>query len=161
MDNFIGWLKKQQEASLNEDSNTRYSIEVNYRTRIKEALESYARITLGYVSAALKHADYHVKQVFDDGLLRIIVSARNWDDGEWATIVSWNPHQSTFIITTGFFNKLTKSVTVKKDSGKKIDSENAAEITNHVKNVMHNLKGLKDRHIQKLKKVPLKRGPKK
>ena len=160
MDNFIGWLKKKEQGPLTEDSSTRYSVEVNYRTRIKEALEAYARITLGYVSAALKHADYHVKQVFDDGLLRILVSTRNWDDGEWVAVVSWNPHHSMFLITTGFYNKLTKSVSVKKDSAKKIEAENAAEITNHVKNMMHHLKGLKDRHIEKLKKVPLKRGPK-
>ncbi len=158
MQNFIGWLKEKQ--NLNED-NTRYSIEVNYRTRIKEALEAYARITLGYVSAALKHGDYHVKQVFDDGLLRILVSNRNWDDGEWVTVVSWNPHHRTFVISTGFYNKLTKSVSVKKDSAKTVPAENAAEIANHVKNTMHHLKGLKDRHIEKLKKVPLKRGPKK
>lgn len=159
MDNFIGWLKNQ-EAAINE-SNTRYSVEVNYRTRIKEALEAYARITLGYVSAALKHAEFHVKQVFDDGLLRILVSIRNWDDGGWVAVLSWNPHHNCFFITTGFYNKLTKSVSVKKDEGKKCEADNAAELTNQVKNVMHSLKGTKDRYVEKLKKVPLKRGPKK
>lgn len=160
MDDFIGWLKKQDDTAINE-SNTRYSIEVNYRTSIKEALEAYARITLGYVSAALKHADFHVKQVFDDGLLRILVSIRNWDDGGHVAVVSWNPNHKCFITTTGFYNKLTKSVGVKKDSEKKCDSDNAAEITNQVKNLMHSLKETKDRYVEKLKKVPLKRGPKK
>lgn len=156
MHNFVDWLKSQ--STINESS-TRYSVEVNYRTSIDEVLEAYARITLGYVSAALKHADYHVKQVFDDGLLRILVSIRNWDDGGWVVVVSWNPKQKSFFITNGFYNKLSKSVGVKKESEKKSNSDNASEITNQVKNILHSLKTVKDRYVEKLKKVPLKRGP--
>jgi hypothetical protein len=158
METFIGWLK--QHGSLNETS-TRYSVEVNFRTKIGDILENYAKIALGYVSAALKHSDHHVKQVFDDGLIRILVSARNWDDGEWIVVVSWNPHHQCFFITKGFYNKMNKQVSFKKDSAIKCDSDNPAEITAHVKNLMHHLKDQPDRHVLKLKKVPLKRGPKK
>jgi hypothetical protein len=154
---FIEWLKRQE--NLNE-INTRYSVEVNFRTRIKEILESYAKITLGYVSAALKNANYHVKQVFDDGLIRIMVSMRNWDDGTWVVVASWNPHHNCFIITTGFYNRMNKSISVKKEEGQKCSAENASEITNQIKNILHHLKDKKDKHIEKLKKVPLKTGPK-
>lgn len=157
MKTFIDWLISQQKL---EENNTRYSVEVNFRTSVKEILEHYAKITLGYVSAALKAANFHVKQVFDDGLIRILVSSRNWDDGEWVVVVSWNPHHNDFFITKGFYNKLTKSVSVKKESSEKCEAQNASEITKKVRNLMHDLKGQKDRHLEKLKKVPLKRGPK-
>jgi hypothetical protein len=159
METFIGWLRKQLDEELNE-ANTRYSVEVNYRTRIHEVLENYARIALGYVSAALKQSNLHVKQIFNDGLVRILVSSRNWDDGEWVVVVSWNPHHNAFFMTPGFYDKMNKHVTYKKDGSKKCKSENASEITNEIKNMLHNLKPLKDRHLEKLKKVPLKRGPK-
>lgn len=158
METFIGWLKTQ-DSSVNE-ANTRYSVEVNFRTRVEEVLEHYARITLGYVSAALKNFEYHVKQVFDDGVIRILVSTRNWDDGEWVVVVSWNPHHKCFFITKGFYNKLAKNVSYKQGSEVRTDSDNAAKITADVRNIMHELKGKKDRHIEKLKKVPLKTGPK-
>lgn len=157
METFIGWLKKEHVLT---EADTRYSVECNFRTRIDEVLENYAKITLGYVSAALKRADFHVKQVFNDGLVRILVSIRKWDDGTWAIVVSWNPHHKKFVITKGFYNKVTKQVSVKKDAGKLCDLENAAELTREVKNLLHNLKDAKDRHIAPLKKVPLKTGPK-
>jgi hypothetical protein len=157
METFIGWLKQQE--SLDE-ANTRYSVEVNFRTKISEILENYARIALGYVSAALKHADLHVKQVFDDGLIRILVSSRNWDDGEWVVVVSWNPHHKCFFITKDFYNKMNKQVSYKGDASQKCESDNPAEITAAVKNLMHKLKDTPDRHVEKLKRVPLKRGPK-
>jgi hypothetical protein len=62
---------------------SRYSIEVNYRTKKDEALEGFAKIALGYVSAALKNHNYHTKHVFSEKPLRLMVSTRNWDDGEW------------------------------------------------------------------------------
>lgn len=157
---FIEWLKTLPDP-VNESNTTRYSVDVNFRSRIKEVLENYARICLGYVSAALKAAEYHVKQVFDDGLLRILVSSRNWDDGEWVVVVSWNPHHSRFFVSKGFYNKMSKNVSIQKDSAQPCGGDNAAEIAQQVKNLMHDLKGKKDRHIEKLKKVPLKTGPKK
>jgi molecular chaperone DnaJ len=58
----------------------------------------------------------------------------------------------------GFYNKDRQSVSVQ--NSKKSDSENASEIANELKNAMHNLRNEPDRHIEKLKKVPHKRGPK-
>jgi hypothetical protein len=154
METFIGWLKSE---TLNED-NSRYSVEVNFRTRAKEILENYARICLGYVSAALKASDYHVKQVFEEEPIRILISTRNWDDGEWIGVVTWNPHKNCFILSKGFYNKDRKTVSIQ--SSHECKGDNASEIASDAKNLMHNLKNVRDRHIEKLKKVPLKRGPK-
>lgn len=153
---FINWLKNE---NLNE-GNTRYSVEVNFRTKIDEILANYAKICLGYVSAALKAEEIHVKQIFEDGLIRLLVSNRNWDDGEWVVLVSWNPHHKSFFLSKGFYNKMHKSVNVEKESSKKLNHENAAEITREVKNMLHHLKDKPDRHLEKLKKIPLKTGPK-
>lgn len=155
MDTFVGWLKRK--ATLAE-SDTRYSVEVNYRSTVDEVLKSAAKITLGYASAALKKLDLHVKQVFEEEPYRILVSSRNWDDGEWVCLVSWNPKDACFVISKGFYNKDRKTVSVQES--KKCNAENAAQITSEVKNMMHSLKDVPDRHVQKLKKVPLKRGPK-
>lgn len=158
MDTFIGWLR-QHDTTLNEAS-TRYSVEVNFRTKLKEVMESYARIALGYVSAALKQSDIHVKQVFDDGLIRILASSRNWDDGSWVVVVSWNPHHNCFVMTKGFFNKMNKQVSFKSGSEVRCKTDNASEITTQIKSLLHQLKDQPDRHVEKLKRVPLKRGPK-
>lgn len=153
------WLK---DNLLTEASSTsgRYSIEVNFRTKIKEMLESYAKISLGYVSAAMKQSGYHVKHVFDDKPVRIMVSSRNWDDGEWSVIVYFHPEHEggCFIISKGFYNKETKSIAMQ--SKQKAKGNSAAEIAAELRNVMHDLKNKPDRHIQKLKGAPLKRGPK-
>lgn len=154
MDNFIGWLKRQ---TLNE-ADTRYSIEVNYRTKTDDVLKHAAKITLGYASAALKKLDMHVKQVFEEDPLRILVSTRNWDDGEWVCVVSWHPEKMEYVISKGFYNKHRKTVSVQ--HSKSSTAESAVEIVADVRNMMHGLKDEPDRHIEKLKKVPLKRGPK-
>jgi hypothetical protein len=153
MQDFIEWL-------ITEGESTRYSVEVNYRTTTDEILEHGAKIVMGYASAGLKKDDYHVKQFFEEEPLRIIVSARNWDDGTWAVVVSWNPHKHCYIITSGFYNKDRKTVSYKKGHSKECDAKNASEITREVKNALSHLKGKKDKHVAKLKKVPLKRGPK-
>lgn len=155
MKTFMGWLKDQ--SDLNE-ADTRYSVEVNYRTRVNDILSSAAKITLGYASAGLKKLDFHVKQIFEVEPYRIMVSTRNWDDGEWVCVVSWHPKEKCFMISKGFYNKDRK--TVSEQGTKKCDVENAAEIVAQVRNMMHGLKDVPDRHIEKLKKVPLKRGPK-
>lgn len=154
MQTFIGWLKN---SAVNE-ADTRYSIEINFRSRTDEVLKAAAKITLGYASAALKKADFHVKQIFEQEPYRIMVSNRNWDDGEWVCLVSWNPKERCYVISKGFFNKDRKTVSVQ--GSQRCDADNAAEIANAAKNMMHSLKDKPDRHIQKLKKVPLKRGPK-
>ncbi len=153
MEDFVGWLINEANDS------TRYSVEVNFRTGIEEVLTNYAKISLGYASAGLKKADMHVRQVFDDKLPRIMVSQRNWDDGSWTIVISWNPHHKCYFLTKGFFRKDTKSITKQGDS-KKLDATNASDIVKEVKNEMHGLKGKPDRHMAKLKRVSLKTGPK-
>jgi hypothetical protein len=150
---------EQYEKSLSESAQTsRYSVDVNYRTSIEETLSAFAKITLGYVSAALKNAELHCKQVYDAHPIRLLVSGRNWDDGEWICVVAWNPKLVGFTISKGFFNKDRKTVTVQ--STHKCSGSTAADIVKEVRNIMHKLKGEKDRTKEKLKPVPLKRGPK-
>lgn len=149
------------DCTLNEGASaTRYSIEVNYRSKAKEVLQAYAKIALGYVSAALKQNGFHVKHVYDEEPLRIMVSSRNWDDGEWIGIVSFNPNHEggCFVISKGFYNKERKTASIQ--SSKKCSGDGAAEITKELRNMMHDLKDKPDRHREKLKAVPLKRGPK-
>lgn len=137
---------------------TRYSVEVNFRTTPEETLESYAKIALGYVSAGIKQHNFHVRHVYTDKPVRILVSSRNWDDGEWCVVVTWNTEQKCFVVSKGFYNKDRRTVSIQ--SSEKAEGENAAELTKHVFNMMHDLKNKPDRHQEKLKPVPLKRGPK-
>lgn len=139
--------------------NTRYSVEVNYRTSKDQALSNYAKIVLGYVSAALKKADYHVKMVFSEKPLRVLVSARNWDDGGWVGIVSFNEKLQMFVISKGYYNKDKKTVHVT-DSEKHSGEENAAEISSKLKKIMDDIKHEPDKQKEKLKGINLKRGPK-
>lgn len=155
---FNEWIK-EKEIYLESDA-SRYSVEVNYRSKIKEVLRSYAKIVLGYVSAAIKQNEYHVKQIFDQDPIRIIISSRNWDDGEWVGMVHFHPDHDggCFVISKGFYNKDRKTVSVQKST--KCSGDNAAEITKELRNLMFQLKNAKDRHVEKLKPVKLKRGPK-
>lgn len=137
---------------------TRYSVEINYRTKTDEVLENMAKIVLGYVSAAMKAHNYAVKHVYTEKPIRILVSSRNWDDGEWVGLVMWNPEHKSYVVAKGFYNKDRRTVSVQ--SHEKIPGDNAAEISKHIYNVMHSLKGKEDRKQMKLKPVPLKRGPK-
>lgn len=152
MYNFMEWL-------INESSGTRYSVEINYRTSIDETLKHFAKICLGYASAGLKKDDFHVKQVFDDDMPRILVSARNWDDGTWTVVVSWNPHQKSFYISKGFYRKDMKIV-IKQGESVKTDASNGGEVVTKVKNLLHSLRDKPDRHVVKMRGIPLKRGPK-
>ena len=138
----------------------RYSIDVNYRTKIPEVLENYAKIALGFASAALKQDGLHVKHVFEEKPVRILISSRNWDDGEWAALVHFHPEHDggSFIISKGFYNKDRRTVSVQ--SSKKCDGDSAADITREIRNMMHSFKGQKDRHLEKLKPINMKRGPK-
>lgn len=152
---FQEWMEKR----LNE-GNTRYSVEVNYRTKTREVLEGFAKIALGYVSAGLKKQGYHVRQIFDENPVRIMVSSRNWDDGEWVGMISYSPKEEggCFIISNGFYNKDRKTVSVQRSE--KCKNDTPAEMTKELVNMMHGLKGVKDRHMEKLNPVRLKRGPK-
>jgi hypothetical protein len=137
---------------------TRYSIEINYRTNVDEVLEAFAKIALGFVSAGIKGHDYHVKHVYTEKPLRILVSSRNWDDGEWVVVVSWNPQHKCFVVSKGFYNKDRRTISVQ--DSEKCKGDNSAEITKQVLNMMHDLKGKPSRNTEKLKGVLLKRGPK-
>lgn len=137
---------------------TRYSVEVNYRSTVDEILEASAKIILGYISAGLKGHGYHTKHVYTESPLRLVVSSRAFDDGEWVVLVSWNKQQKCYIISKGFYNKDRRTVSVQ--SSEKCSSDNAAEITKQVYNLIHHLKDKPDRHLEKLKGVNLKRGPK-
>jgi len=154
---FNEWIKQRV---ISESDASRYSVEVNYRSKIKDVLKSYAKITLGYVSAAIKQNDYHVKQIFDQDPIRIMISTRNWDDGEWVGMVHFHPDHDggCFVISKGFYNKDRKTVSVQKST--KCSGDNAADIVKELRNMMHQLKNSKDRHTEKLKPVNLKRGPK-
>jgi len=161
---FKEWLESDQiinaplVAVISESTSARYSVEVTYRSEIDEILDAAAKIILGYVSAAMKQNDFHTKHVYEEKPLRVVVASRNFDDGEWVGLVSYNPEHRCFIISKGFYNKDRKTVSIQ--GSKKCHEKNAAEIVKELRNQMHDLKGKKDRHVEKLKAVPLKRGPK-
>jgi len=152
------YYEHRQENLTEAAETSRYAVEVNYRTTSKEALEGYAKICLGYVSAALKNHGYHTKHVFTEKPLRLLVSSRNWDDGEWTGVVTWNSDHNCFVVSKGFYNKDRRTVSIQ--SSQKCDGDSAADVTKTLHNTMHNLKGQPDRHVAKMKPVPLKRGPK-
>ena len=153
---FSEWIQKK---SVNE-STSRYSVEVNYRTKTKEVLEGFAKIALGYVSAGLKKNGYHVKQVFENPI-RIIVSSRNWDDGEWVGMITYSSKEDSgcFIMSKGFYNKDKRTVSIQ--SSDKCKNDNPADMVKDLMNMMHGLRGKPDRHQEKMNPVKLKRGPKK
>ena len=136
----------------------RYSVEVNYRTKANEVLEGYAKIVLGYVSAAVKQRGYHVKHVYTEKPIRILISSRNWDDGEWCCVITFNPEHKCFVLSKGFYSKQHVSVHVQ--TSNRCANDSAADITKDVVNTMHSLKNVPDRYQEKLKAVPMKRGPK-
>jgi len=138
---------------------TRYSVEINYRTKKEDVLSGFAKITLGYVSAALKKEGYHVKLIFNEEPYRIIVTARNWDDGGWCALISYNHTLDMFVLSKGFYNKSKQTVSVV--DNKKIDGDlNASSMTYKLKNIMDDIKHKPDKHKEKLKGINLKRGPK-
>jgi hypothetical protein len=154
MKSFEEWKQINESVEV-----SRYSVEVNFRTNLEEALEGFAKITLGYVSAALKKHGYHTKHVFTEKPLRLLVSSRNWDDGEWVGAVTYNPQSHCFYLSKGFYNKNRRSISI--ENSQKCEGKSAAEITKELHNMMHSLKDEPNKHVEKLKPVPLKRGPKK
>lgn len=162
---FKNWLEikdinENTDFGLYESTSARYSVEINYKTTQAEATDGFVKIVLGFISAALKARDYHIKQVLDEKPYRIVISSRNWDDGEWATLLYFHPEWNggKFIICTGFYQKDTGMVAVK--TKEEVKANNAAEITRQVIQTMEDLKNKPDRHQEKLKGVPMKRGPK-
>ena len=137
---------------------SRYSVEVNYRTDIDEALDGFAKICLGYVSAALKRVGYHTKHVYTEKPLRLLVSSRNWDDGENAGCITWHPDHKCFVLSKGTYNRDRNTISISKSE--RCSGKSASELSKEMINTMHQLKNEPDKHKEKLKPVPLKRGPK-
>ena len=138
---------------------SRYSIEVNYRTSKNEVLDAWAKLVLGFVSAALQREGYHVKRVYSQQPLRILVSTNNWDDGSWTAILMYNPHHECFVISSGFWNKERSTVSIQRDTGKCAEDTSATLVTKML-NFMHGMKKREPRLINSLKPAPMKRGPK-
>jgi hypothetical protein len=141
------------DENLNEGSqNSRYSVEVNFDTTKDDCLISYAKIMLGYISAAMKKMNYHVKLIFSQKPLRLIVASRNWDDGEWVGMVSYNEQKDHFTISKGFYNKLNKTVSV--EETKILDNPINAKILSHkLRDMMKDLEGTKDRFVPSFRKM--------
>ena len=139
---------------------SRYSIEVNYRTSKKEVLDAWAKLVLGFVSAALQKEGYHVKHVYSEKPLRILVSTNNWDDGAWTALLIYNHDHECFFVSSGFWNRDRRTVSIQRDTGKCAE-DTASALVGKVLNFMYDLKRRDPRKINKLKPVPMKRGPKK
>ena len=152
-------LEYFKENEINEAVETsRYSVEVNYRTNIDEAMDGFAKLTLGYISSALKRHGFHTKHVFTEKPLRLLVSTRNWDDATWCGCVTWNTEHNCFMISKGFYNKERKTVSIQKTE--KANGTSASEVSKELHNLMFQLKGEPDKHKEKLKPVKLQTGPK-
>jgi hypothetical protein len=155
---FVEYLSKKY-SLLNERVETsRYAVEVNYKTTVEEANHGFAKIALGYVSAALKKMNYHVKMVFSSKPLRVIVSSRNWDDGEWVGMISYNNSIGCFVLSKGYYNKMNKTVKVT-NTEKITGSVNAAAMAEKLANEMDKIKDLPDKKLPDLR-IHMKRGPK-
>src|SRR5438270_2565413 len=134
MSNFNEWLEVKDPSMaipLLTESTSRYSVEVNYRTTMQEMFDNTAKLMLGYVSAALKKCDFHVKNIFDTRPYRIVISTRNWDDGEWVGLVLFKDNE--FILAKGYYNKDKKTVSLM--GSHKTDGQSAAEIAREMRNM--------------------------
>lgn len=143
---------------LNEKvESSRYAVEVDFRTTIDEANFGFAKIALGYVSSCLKKMGFHIKLVFSEKPLRVIVSSRNWDDGEWVGMISYNSQLNMFVLSKGYFNKSDKTVSVQ--NSEKIDRPHSAQhMSQKLKELMDNLKKQPARKQNPIT-INLKRGP--
>lgn len=125
MNDFKSW------KILNEYADTsRYSIEVNFKTNPEEVLEAYAKISLGYVSSAIKKLGYHTKHVYTENPIRLMVSIDKWEEGEKIVIVSWDKSNKCFALSNGLYNKTKKTVSIKKVA--KCQGKDASEIYSEV-----------------------------
>jgi hypothetical protein len=152
-------MKSFNEWKLEESVDaSRYSISVNYRTNPEEVLDAYSKISLGYISAAMKNYGFHTKHVFTEQPYRLIVASRNWDDGEWVGLVSWDHKNKCFVISRGFYNKANKTASIIKTE--KCAGTTASEVSKELYKLLQDFKEQPDRFKEKLKPVSLKRGPK-
>ena len=153
--NFMEFYQFNEAAS-------RYSVEINYRTTFDEVVDNWAKLVLGYVSAALKNEEYSVKRVFEDHEkpYRIIVSSNKngsgFADGEWVGVITHNAKEGCFFISKGFYRKETKNVVVTKTD--KCEKKSASEIFKSFKTFMNKIKDEPPK-AAKLKPVKGKTGP--
>jgi hypothetical protein len=89
-----------------------------------------------------------------------MVSARNWDDGEWVGMISYSSKDDggCFVLSKGFYNKDRRTISVQ--SSEKCKNDTPADMAGEMVNMMHGLKGKPDRRTDKLKPVKRKTGPK-
>jgi len=156
---FSEYYQKKHTLVLNEKvESSRYAVEVDFTTTLDQASHGFAKIALGYVSSCLKKLGYHCRLVFSEKPLRIIVSSRNWDDGEWVGMITYNEGLGMFVLSKGYYNKLDKTVDIqsKKQLDKPYSGQNMAE---KLKSMMMDLKKESPRPPQQLL-INLKRGPK-
>lgn len=150
-----------QDKNINESIDaTRYSVEVNYRTNKKQAALGFAKIALGYVSSALKSLQYHCKTIFDDSPYRVLISSRNWDDGEWVVMISYNEKFDFFVLSKGYYNKMKKTITTVAHE-KMQGEESAAVMAKAAKDAVDELRYKKPKDNSLNNFIYLKRGPKK
>lgn len=142
---------------LSETSTNRYSVEVNYRSTLPQVVDGFVQLVLGYISAAMKQANYHVKTILKEEPYRIIISARNFQDGEWVTLVAFNKEHNCFTISKGFFNRSRDTVTVQQTD--RCDGQSAAEIYRALMNRMSTIQHEKPHHVGDLKPVKKQTGP--
>jgi hypothetical protein len=156
---FTEYYEKKHSIILNEKVEaSRYAVEVDFTTTLDQASHGFAKIALGYVSSCLKKLGYHCRLVFTEKPLRVIVSSRNWDDGEWIGMITYNETLGMFILSKGFYNKLDKTVDIQ--SKKQIDKPYSGQhMAEKLKSMMIDLKKEKPRMPQQVT-INLKRGPK-
>ena len=161
---FNEWLEhrdlgKDAEKILTEAMQTsRYSVEVNYRTKIDEVTDNFAKLAIGYVSAGMKNCGFHCKVLFTSKPFRAMISTRNWDDGEWVGVICFNHDTLKFVIAKGTYNKVKKTVSI--EHSKVADGCSAAELVRELRNMMEELKKKEPRGSSTLEPADLKRGPK-
>lgn len=140
------------------EQTTRYSIDMNYRTSIPEIIDGYAKLLLGYLSAALKSQNYHIKLVLDAKPMRITISTRNWDDGERAAVISFHEPSKKFIFSKGFYNKTSRTVALDQ-SHKTLQGTSAAELMKEIIPLIHQTEK-EEPQPPKLNPIRHKTGPK-
>jgi hypothetical protein len=139
---------------------SRYSVEINYRTTKKDVMNSWAKLVLGFVSAALQREGYHVKHVYTDTPMRVMVTTNNWDDGAWTGMLLFNPEKECFVLSAGFWNKDRRTISVQRQDTNRCSEDAAADLVRKLLNFMHELRKRDPRKINTLKPAPMKRGPK-
>lgn len=154
--NFNKWLLNDEidylGGLIQEDvKSSRYSIEINYRSKQQEVLGAFAKLLLGYISASLKKKDFHIKHVFTEEPYRILVSHRGWEDGEWISGIAYNSNLNTFILAKGFYNTEKRAIIVQEK--KKAQGTSASEIAEELLDFLESTKTMEPINIPK----PLKR----